>query len=80
MNKTIRKLLGYAFLTWLMLLVVFGTIITDYNMIAAYNDVQNRVSWWFMFVFFGIPLQVLCAWVVYFGIKNREIFTEDYYE
>lgn len=80
MNKTIRKLLGYAFLTWLVLLVVFGTIITDYSMITAYNNFQSRIGWWAMALFLGIPLHVLCAMAVCFGIKDRKMFTEDYYE
>ena len=65
MNKTIRKLLGYAFLTCGIILIIFGTIITDYRMIAAYNDFQSRVGWWFMFLFLGIPLHILCAMAVY---------------
>ena len=46
-------------------------------MIAAYNDFQSRVGWWAMFLFLGIPLHILCAMIVYWGIKDRKIFTED---
>lgn len=80
MNKTIRKFFGYAFQTWLVILVISAAVITDYRMIEAYSDFQPRVGWWAMLLFLVIPLNVLCVVAVYWGIKCWEMFAEMFTE